>query len=71
MNRSVAAGSVNAFSDSGEHFPRCSGSVTALSSLLVKRAAARAAVRRVCDADIKRICAGIQQGDGNLMECFL
>ena len=50
--------------------PRCSGSVTALSSLLVKRAAARAAVPRVCDADIKRICAGIQQGDGNLMECF-
>jgi outer membrane protein OmpA-like peptidoglycan-associated protein len=50
--------------------PRCSGSITALSNLLVKRTAARAAVPRVCDADIKRICAGIQQGDGNLMECF-
>ncbi len=50
--------------------PRCSGSITALSNLLVKRAAARAAVPRVCDVDIKRRCSGIQQGDGNLMECF-
>ncbi len=50
--------------------PGCTGSIAALSSLLVKRAAARAAVPRVCDVDIKRRCSGIQQGDGNLMECF-
>jgi OOP family OmpA-OmpF porin len=25
---------------------------------------------RVCDVDIRRFCAGIQAGDGNLMECF-
>lgn len=48
----------------------CAGSIVALGNLLEKRAAARANVPRVCDADIKRICAGIQQGDGNLMECF-
>lgn len=48
----------------------CAGSIVALTSLLEKRAAARAAVPSVCDADIKRICAGVQQGDGNLMECF-
>jgi OmpA-OmpF porin, OOP family len=50
--------------------PRCSASITVLSNLLVKRAAARAAVPRVCDVDIKRRCAGIAPGDGNLMECF-
>ena len=48
----------------------CGGAMTALTALLQKRAAARAAVMRVCDADIKRLCAGIQAGDGNLMECF-
>jgi OOP family OmpA-OmpF porin len=48
----------------------CAGSIAALTTLLEKRAAARASVARVCDADIKRICAGVQQGDGNLMECF-
>ena len=31
---------------------------------------ARATVARVCDTDIKRLCAGIEAGDGNLMECF-
>jgi outer membrane protein OmpA-like peptidoglycan-associated protein len=50
--------------------PSCKTSIAALTTLLAKRAAARAAVPKVCDADIKRICAGVQQGDGNLMECF-
>lgn len=50
--------------------PNCNASIAALSTLLAKRAAARAAVPRVCDADIKRVCAGIEPGDGNLMECF-
>ena len=50
--------------------PSCKTSIAALTTLLAKRAAARAAVPKVCDADIKRICAGIQPGDGNLMECF-
>jgi outer membrane protein OmpA-like peptidoglycan-associated protein len=49
---------------------RCSGAISALSAMLQKRAAARAAVIRVCDADAKRYCAGVQPGDGNLMECF-
>ena len=50
--------------------PRCKASIAVLTELLQKRAAARAAVPRVCDADIKRLCAGVQAGDGNLMECF-
>jgi outer membrane protein OmpA-like peptidoglycan-associated protein len=50
--------------------PSCKATALALSALLKKRAAARASVLNVCDADIRRLCAGIQPGDGNLMECF-
>ena len=41
-----------------------------MQTLLQTRAAARSAVLRVCDADIRRMCTGVQRGDGNLMECF-
>jgi len=49
---------------------RCRASMVALGTLLTTREQARAAVPRVCDADIRRVCAGVQAGDGNLMECF-
>jgi outer membrane protein OmpA-like peptidoglycan-associated protein len=49
---------------------RCIGSINALTSLLQKRAAARASVMQVCDLDIKRRCSGVEVGDGNLLECF-
>jgi outer membrane protein OmpA-like peptidoglycan-associated protein len=48
----------------------CKSTMNALVILLQKRAAARAAVARVCDADIRRVCSGVQAGDGNLLECF-
>lgn len=48
----------------------CKTTITALRSMVIKRADARASVMKVCDADIKRLCAGIQAGDGNLMQCF-
>lgn len=48
----------------------CKATVTEMTVLLTTRAQARASVMRVCDVDIKRFCAGIQPGDGNLMECF-
>jgi outer membrane protein OmpA-like peptidoglycan-associated protein len=50
--------------------PLCKASVRALGELLQKRAAARASVARICDRDRVILCAGIQPGDGNLMECF-
>ena len=50
--------------------PGCKASMATVSSLLETRAAARASVMQVCAADIQRLCAGVQQGDGNLMECF-
>jgi OOP family OmpA-OmpF porin len=49
---------------------RCKSSISGLSIQLRERAAARAAVMKVCDGDIRRFCTGIQAGDGNLMECF-
>ncbi len=48
----------------------CQASLSNTRTLLQRRAAARVAVPRVCDADIRRMCTGIQTGDGNLMECF-
>ncbi len=48
----------------------CKSSAGELRTLLQTRAQARAVVMRTCDSDIRRLCAGIQQGDGNLMECF-
>ena len=48
----------------------CKASIIALRVNMQKRAAARVSVMRVCDADIQRLCAGIQAGDGNLLECF-
>ena len=49
---------------------QCKASIADMQELLNTRAQARAAVLRVCDADIRRYCPGVQQGDGNLMECF-
>src|ERR1041385_1112193 len=48
----------------------CVRPINALTSLLQKRAAARASVMQVCDLDIKRRCSGVEVGDGNLLECF-
>jgi outer membrane protein OmpA-like peptidoglycan-associated protein len=48
----------------------CKATINELRVNLQKRAAARVAVIRICDADRQRFCAGIQPGDGNLMECF-
>ena len=48
----------------------CKSTIANLETMVAKRAAARASVARVCDADIRPLCAGMQAGDGNLMECF-
>jgi OmpA-OmpF porin, OOP family len=48
----------------------CTAAVGQLTTLLQKRASARAAIPRVCERDRLRLCNGIEAGDGNLMECF-
>ena len=50
--------------------PACKATITSLKVLLNTRAQARTSVLRVCDVDIRRLCPGVQPGDGNLMECF-
>ena len=50
---------------------RCKAANVEVVGLLQKRVAARQAVLKVCDADIRRLCSGVQAGDGNLLECFL
>ncbi len=36
-----------------------------------KRAKARVAVLKICDVDARRLCQGIERGDGHLLECML
>jgi len=48
----------------------CKQTISSLVTMVQNRAAARAAVMRVCSADIDRLCSGVQPGDGNLMQCF-
>ena len=48
----------------------CKTTINQVRVELQARAAARAAVMQVCDADIRRLCAGVQPGDANLLECF-
>ena len=49
----------------------CKAASVEVVALLQKRAAARQAVLKVCEADIGRLCSGVQPGDGNLLGCFL
>jgi outer membrane protein OmpA-like peptidoglycan-associated protein len=71
-NESLGGGRVRQclLRNQGSVSARCIGSINALTSLLQKRAAARASVMRLCDVDIKRRCSGVEVGDGNLLECF-
>jgi outer membrane protein OmpA-like peptidoglycan-associated protein len=48
----------------------CKASAANMKALLATRSQARATVMKICDNDIRRLCAGVQPGDGNLMECF-
>ena len=50
---------------------RCKTANVEVVTLLRKREAARQAVLKVCEPDIRRLCAGVVAGDGNLLECFL
>jgi len=48
----------------------CKNAVTYLTVLLERRAAARAAVGRACEKDVREHCANAQPGDAGLVECF-
>ena len=48
----------------------CRSTMAEVTTLLQKRAAARTYVLQACDIDMRRLCPGIQPGDGNLLSCF-
>ena len=50
---------------------QCMATRAQVFQLLAKRAAAQAAVRKICDTDIRRLCADVVQQDGYLLECGL
>jgi outer membrane protein OmpA-like peptidoglycan-associated protein len=50
--------------------PSCKSATKAVRDLVVKRRDARAAVPRVCERDRLQLCGSVQEGDGNLLECF-
>jgi hypothetical protein len=51
--------------------PQCRTAMVQTTQNVERRADARAAVLKVCDADARRLCQGIQPGDGNLLECMV
>lgn len=48
----------------------CLSTISQVRMELQNRAEARTSVMRVCGADIKRLCAGVQPGNANLLQCF-
>jgi hypothetical protein len=49
---------------------KCAATVATSVERLGEALGALANVRRVCDADAKRLCAGVMPGDGNLIDCL-
>jgi OOP family OmpA-OmpF porin len=66
----LGGGRVQRCLDQATVSPGCRAASAEVKNLLQRRAEARAAVPRACDVDSRRLCAGIQSGDGNLLECF-
>ncbi len=51
--------------------PACKTNIAAVTTLLTNRAQARAAVPKVCAADIIRACPDVKAGDGNILDCYM
>jgi OOP family OmpA-OmpF porin len=49
----------------------CKDALAQVFTLIEKRAQARSAVLKLCDADVRKLCAGVAKGDGQILECML
>jgi hypothetical protein len=49
----------------------CKETYTQTFTLIEKRAQARAAVLKLCDVDVRKLCSGVAKGDGQVLECIL
>ncbi len=50
---------------------QCKVGYTRAMDLLQKRVTAQRSVTKICDSDIRRLCGGVQPGDGNILNCVL
>lgn len=57
--------------NSGKVSAGCKARYASVIAGVRKRAEARVAVRRICDADARRLCGLVKIGDGQLLDCLL
>ena len=50
--------------------PSCTTGWSSVFASLQKRATAQATILKICDADIRRFCGGVQPGDGQILDCM-
>lgn len=50
---------------------QCKADYSRVFASVQKRAQARVAVLKICDADARRLCDMVQKGDGQILECML
>ena len=50
---------------------QCQSDFARVEGLVQKRADARIAVLKICDADIRKLCGMVQAGDGQILDCML
>src|SRR5436309_3964869 len=51
--------------------PQCKADYPRAFNAIQKRVAARAAVRKICDRDLAKICGATQKEDGAALKCIL
>ena len=59
------------FRNQGKVSAQCLSDFARVEGLVQKRAEARVSVLKICDADFRRLCGGVQKGDGQVLECML
>ena len=50
---------------------QCKADFARVEAMVQKRADARVAVLKICDADARRFCGMVQKGDGQILDCML
>lgn len=51
--------------------PQCKADYPRAFDAIQKRLAARAAVRKICDRDLAKVCGGVQKDEAKALECIL
>jgi hypothetical protein len=51
--------------------PQCKADYGRIFDAIQKRVAARGAVRKICERDAQKLCAGAQKDDGKIIQCLV